>query len=127
MKTFLIAVVLAVTLSAAHGLKCYMCESHDSDLKAGDCGDEFKTEEKTDMLVTCNDTQTYCRKQKSGANHIWTVVERGCADQCEERNLAYVDVVKCCKGDGCNGGSLLEPTVALLLCVASFLTLKKFL
>ena len=55
------------------------------------------------------------QKEKTGANKVFTTVERGCTDQCEERNDAYVRRVTCCQGEGCNGAWAGAASLALVL------------
>lgn len=130
MNSLLLSTLLAVAITTTYGLKCYDCEGGDSYVKPGDCGDTFDKKANKDILVMCNATagETFCRKQKSGVNHVYTETTRGCAKQCEERNVAFVDRVTCCETDGCNSGNGVRPAAIVLFVSSALLfTYKSFM
>jgi hypothetical protein len=122
MKVLLATAILAVVIATTYGLKCYQCEDDDTVVGDGDCGDTFIKDDNMAILMMCNDTagEVFCRKQKTGVNHVYTTIERGCAKNCEERNTAFVDRVTCCETDGCNAGSNVQPAIFVLLCSALY-------
>lgn len=116
MNQLAVCLVLVLTLGVAYGLKCYECEGEAVFNNAGDCGDDFEGEK--DELKMCNATagEVWCRKEKTGANKVYTQVERGCAVQCEDQNIAYVNRVVCCNNeDGCNGVGSVVASMAVVV------------
>ncbi|XP_044231576.1 lymphocyte antigen 6G-like isoform X2 [Thunnus albacares] len=93
------ALILFLTLSTAHGLKCYTCEKAEPKSCTKD--------------VVCDDKSHRCfSKNETG------LITMGC-----HNSDACASPMSCCEGDLCNNAIPTGPSVILLLVSSAIITL----